>query len=207
MNRPASLLTRGFTLIEMLVAVGIFTLMSAVLLYNYPEFNSRSALDNLAHQIAISIREAQVYGLSVRQTQATYPGYGIYFDKNAPTSFTLFGDKNDNKVYDAGEMVDRFDLTGGDRITDLCYNLQTTDYTPTSDKGNCNLNNMTIVFTRPDPDAFITLTNWLNVQNPPTGSFTSPYISSEVILTSRRGTYKRMIQVYTTGQISVRSAS
>lgn len=197
----------GFTLIEMLVAVGIFTLMSAVLLYNYPEFNSRSALDNLAHQIAISIREAQVYGLSVRQTSAVYPGYGIYIDKSNPTTFILFGDKNDNKIYDAGELVSQFDLTQGDFISDLCFNLKSTDYTTTSDKTTCNLRNMTIVFTRPDPDAFISITDPLGVQNPPTGSATSPNISSEIILTSRRGTYKKMIQVYTTGQITVRSAS
>uniref|UniRef100_UPI002B1DDAC5 pilus assembly FimT family protein n=1 Tax=Pseudomonas glycinae TaxID=1785145 RepID=UPI002B1DDAC5 len=53
---------RGFTLVELLVTVGVFAVVSGLTLANYPKFNSQTAITGLAQQIAIAIREAQVYG-------------------------------------------------------------------------------------------------------------------------------------------------
>lgn len=200
---------KGFTLVEMLVAVAIFTMMSAIILYNYPEFNNASALDNLAHQIALSIREAQVYGISVRQTQSGYAGYGIFVDRSAPNSFILFTDKDNSKTYDeaAGEMVSQFTINAGNFIQDLCYNLQSSTYSVNSSKiATCGSQTLTIVFTRPDPDAFISVIDRNGIAVPAYGSATSPNVSGEIVLSSNRGTYRKIIQVYTTGQITVRSS-
>ncbi len=48
------------------------------MLANHERFNSSILLDSLAYDIALSIREAQVYGLSVRGINADFQvGYGV----------------------------------------------------------------------------------------------------------------------------------
>ena len=99
----------GFTLVELLVTVGIFAVISGITLANYPKFNTQTALTGLAQQIAISIREAQVYGVAVRNssttaniaTQDVYPAYGIFFATTSAatvngnaTSYSVFFYKN-----------------------------------------------------------------------------------------------------------------
>ena len=76
---------RGFTLIELMVTLAIFTIMTSVIMANYPGFNNKIALEVLAQDIALSIRQAQVYGISVRQQILTLP------EKLLPTVFTLWG--------------------------------------------------------------------------------------------------------------------
>ena len=56
----------GFTLIEMLVSTGIMLLIMTVVLAGYPRFKARSTLSAAAREIALLIRETQVYGLAVK---------------------------------------------------------------------------------------------------------------------------------------------
>ena len=73
----------GFTIIELLVTVAIFSIITSVLLVNYPKFSSRILLENVAHDIGLSVRQAQTFGLNVRGVRigATdiFPTYGIHF--------------------------------------------------------------------------------------------------------------------------------
>src|SRR5512133_2633560 len=80
---------RGFSLIEMIVVIGIIALLSTVTLSNYKDVSSRISLENLAQQIALTVRQAQVYGISVvRGTGSVYPSYGVHFA--GQNSFVLF---------------------------------------------------------------------------------------------------------------------
>lgn len=49
----------GFTLVEFIVIMSIFAIMVGVVLFNFTSFRSRVTLDNLAHDIALSIRQIQ----------------------------------------------------------------------------------------------------------------------------------------------------
>ncbi len=49
----------GFTLVEFIVIMSIFAIMVGVVLFNFASFRSRVTLDNLAHDIALSIRQIQ----------------------------------------------------------------------------------------------------------------------------------------------------
>lgn len=53
---------KGFTLIEFIVIISIFAIMSAVALFNYQGFRSSVSLGNLSRDIALTVRQAQVFG-------------------------------------------------------------------------------------------------------------------------------------------------
>ena len=80
----------GFTLIELVVVMGIMGVMSSIILYNYAGFKSTASLDNLSQDIALSVREAQisamgVKGLNIGMAQQ-FPGYGVHFKLSSLTA-------------------------------------------------------------------------------------------------------------------------
>ena len=70
-----SLLTRGFTLIEFVIILSIFAIMAAIALANFKGFNNDVALNNLAQDIALTIRQAQVFGWSTTSATGTNGAY------------------------------------------------------------------------------------------------------------------------------------
>ncbi|HDQ16662.1 MAG TPA: type II secretion system protein, partial [Candidatus Vogelbacteria bacterium] len=54
---------RGFTLIEMLVAVAIFFIVTGAILINIPQFRNRVNIDLIAGEVSLYIRSAQVYAM------------------------------------------------------------------------------------------------------------------------------------------------
>ncbi len=217
----------GFTMIELAVTISIFALVSGVMLAKYPTFSSRIVLENTAHQVALSVREAQTYGLSVKGLGGifgVFPTYGVHFrvsgsldqDPASPKRFVLFADllpnistpTANNKIYDGasdcsvtgGECVEQFTIENANSIVLLC--------------GNLKENNATIEDWQTIPGADCSLSS-LDV------SFTRPDLDSyimgnstipgqeglaifsdaEIIVRSPRGEVK-MIVVWPTGQIS-----
>ncbi len=53
---------KGFTLIEFIVILSIFAIMAGVALINFNSFRSNVGLNNIAHDIALTVRQAQVFG-------------------------------------------------------------------------------------------------------------------------------------------------
>ncbi len=166
MSLPSSKLPvrwhQGVSLIEMLVVMAIFTIMTAVVMANLPAFRSRTSLDLLAEEVAITIRQAQVFGVGTRVFGPQYPSHGVYFDLTESASdnpsFILFGDANNSGVYDddpnsddcVGECREEFLFRGGVGITKLEGYSGSECTTPTS------LQKLEILFHRPEADAFFT---------------------------------------------------
>jgi len=203
----------GLTMIELVVTVGIFVVVTAVVLASYPKFSSQIVLDNVAYQIALSVRQAQTYGLSVMEfgIGGVFPGYGIYFPSpaNDSKSFTIFADVNGDKKYnltgcgvDGSECLDKFTIQSSEIIYALCGNLKNDGVAPfstiddLSGVGNCgNINSLHISFTRPDPDA--TITAYLGGVD-----YDDSYSDAEIVIATPTGNVKTVV-IWSTGQISV----
>ncbi len=82
----------GFSLIELMVTITIFVMVTSITLTNYPKFSNKLSLDLLAQDIALSLRQAQIFGSSVLGTKSAGVGevkkfgaYGLHFEAPNPT--------------------------------------------------------------------------------------------------------------------------
>ena len=92
MRKPFS--KDAFTLIELLVVMAIFSVISLLILANHSRFNSSVLLGSLAYDMALSVRQAQVYGVSVQTFNANFQvGYGVHFTTG--NSYIFFADTGD----------------------------------------------------------------------------------------------------------------
>ncbi len=189
---------RAFSLLEMLVVLFIFSTISLIILANHSKFNSSVLLGSLAYKIALSVREAQVYGLSV-QGQTTggvtnfNVGYGVHFAGG--TTYILFSDLNANKKYDGtptDAIIKTYTLTQAHTVSDFC-GIAANGSRQCAGPPTPAITYLDVVFFRPDPDAIIS-----SDVVPPA----SPYSSAEITVASPAGS-TRKISVYSTGQISV----
>lgn len=172
--------SRGFTLMEMVVTVGIFALISTVVIVRNAQFDNETLLQNLAFDIALSVRQAQQFGVNVRAAEGVFSGsYGIHFDAQSPTYF-MFTDINEDGRYQSDELLETFTLGRGATIGEICD--------PTSKTG-CDHEGLDVVFRRPDPDAVIN---------------NGEMSQATVELVSARGDGSRIISIESTGQISIK---
>jgi hypothetical protein len=189
----------GFTLVELVVVTGILILISTLILVNNNRFGGAILLENLAYDIALSVREAQVYGISVRQyaTGNFDIGYGMHFGTDNPTSYVLFADAVvENGLYDgcpiasSCELVESTDIERGYFIADLCA------IAGGAQGEVCGLDALDIFFKRPEPDAFISANGVSGVANP--GALNE---RGRIVLESPRGD-QMSVYVELSGQIA-----
>ncbi len=154
--RPVSTLqspaSQGYTLIELLIVTGIFVIISSVVLANHARFGGKITLENFAYDVALSIRQSQVYSIAVQRIGASNysASYGMHFDTASAQTYELFGDSvSVNGLYDSGELLQATTMGGGYRVSDLCVR------TLGAGSETCGITKLDIVFKRPEPDAYI----------------------------------------------------
>lgn len=180
---------RGFTLIELMVVMAIITVISVLVLARYGQFNGVVLLRNLAYDIALTVRQAQVYGISGKVgTGAVGVQYGVYLTSATPTQYLLFADNNGSGTYTAGEEIEIYTVRPGYSVYNFCGDLP-------SGSPHCSrtgdITNMTLLFRRPDPDALIK-----------TSALGSGYTQARIIARSPSGD-TRTITITAVGQISI----
>lgn len=195
---------KGFSLPELLVSLSIVVMIMSTVLYNYGDFNDKLALSAGAQEIAITVRQAQTYGLTVKEVSATSgsfsSAYGVYFDYvTEPTSYYIFADADGDRKYDVGsgcgsgvaftECIEKFNLRNGVTISSIC---DTNAVCPAA-----NSEKLHISFLRPNPDATIIFANNLDQ----TQAGVSP-LTGKIRLTSNKGV-TLTVTVESTGQVSV----
>lgn len=111
----------GFTIIELLVVIGIITILSGIMLLNYQTGKEQFALQRSAFKLAQDIRRVQAMAMSAREFESNVPsGYGIRFALGV-SNYILFADDNDNQDYDPGadRVMENIALEKGIEINDL----------------------------------------------------------------------------------------
>ncbi len=184
---------KGFSVVEALVSIGIVTLIMSSVLFNYSSFNDNLALSSAGQELAVIVRQAQTYGLTVKEVSSGggnfNSAYGVYFDKDDVGNYYLFVDLDGDKKYDSPqELVEKFTLRNGIKVSNLC------------DESSCppspSVRMMDITFLRPNPDASINFTN-------NGGSIVvGPSLTGKVILISPREK-TLTVTVESTGQVLV----
>ncbi len=198
----------GFTLLELMVSISIGVLILTTVLIGQSTYNDGAALKALVNDASLTLRQSQVYGISVKEFT---PGlgdfsvaYGLEFNTTSAGSnnaYIYFGDKGSpkNGLYDSGwscpiggasECIEKVILTRGNTISQMCRIYL--DNTST-----CDVARADVTFLRPATEAKVQLYNSSG------GALTSPTIKGVRIVFSSPKAALRNMTVYTTGQISV----
>lgn len=124
---------RGVSLIELLVVIAIFMIISSMTIFSYNDFRSSISIQNLADDVALSVRKAQNYAIGAVGSSGYFVyGYGLNFsakpvdprtgrqDSKSPEnpftgnestissnakSFILFVDRNNSGFYNEENIV------------------------------------------------------------------------------------------------------
>jgi prepilin-type N-terminal cleavage/methylation domain-containing protein len=194
---------KGFTLVELLAVISIMLVLTSFFILRQNQFNSSTIFRSLAYSIALSIRQAQVYGTSLRSADAltfTTDRYGVNVSVPATpstpiTTYTLFADVVKDGLYDGSntsEFVQEFKLNQGFTIRKFCAVLGSAQSCNTETTGGGSpITRLNVFFERPNLDAqFCTAAGSCN--------YTEAYVQIEATTGDLRN-----ITVYSTGQISV----
>lgn len=202
---------RGFTLIELLVSIAIFAIMTGLLVAKYGTFNQSVLLTNLAYDVALSVRTAQTYGVSVSSVASSDLSYNLAVDLqrfqyiygvdfSARTGenqlFTLFA----SRVGASGEGTYEGNAVNGDLAINtyaIKRNAYISDICAGDDESSCAggaFEKLDVTFKRPDPSAHICGTD--------SYSTTCDLRYAKITLQATDGT-KRYVVIRRNGQISV----
>ena len=198
--RKRSVKMRGFTLVELVVSLAIFAFMTAFLLAKYGSFNQNVLLTNLAYDTALTVRNAQSYGLNVQGTDAVscaagysagstcfYYAYGVDFDMTNPTHFTFFIDSDSSNTFNSGDTtLNTYNMNKGYAISSICAGNDAATCTSLGSTGKLD-----ITFKRPVPDAIIVVN----------GNAAAPVTYAKIVVTANGQTASVIVQ--STGEISV----
>lgn len=199
---------RGMTVIEIIVVLSIFSVLSGVAIFNYSAFQSKVDIKNLATDIALKIIEAQKASSSgklpsVAQEATWKPSYGVYFNLAVNPSvdnksFIYFTDLSGrNGQYDpsscpgTGECLEKITIApkGGYYISNL-------DVFYIGNPTSVSLNDLTVTFTRPSSSANIK-SSGISTTPPPTDiSYVQIKIKSPKEVTN-------LIKIYPSGRVQI----
>lgn len=150
----------GFTLVELLVVISIFTIITTALVINQGRWNQRLALKTASVEIGLILRQAQINSLAVREdfagsgTDKFNVAYGVYFDSEVQTSYIYFADRDGDSLYDPGEELSTMPLKNNIILDRLCGLVGASLYC-----SNSGLSKVVILFRRPESKATIRFLN------------------------------------------------
>ncbi len=188
---------RGFTLIELLISAAIISVITSIVLVRFNVFDGTVLIKSLAYEVGATIREAQIYSVSVVNvgmgTDAgfRYP-YGLSFTPD-DTGYVFYryddSDPGATPHYDTGNTTEvrTLALANSMEIADVCITDNGTD--------DCSIARLDISFRRPEFSAIFYAPS---VGSPSTVSAGKVYIRS-----TRSPDNVWIVETKLLGQISV----
>jgi prepilin-type N-terminal cleavage/methylation domain-containing protein len=180
---------KGFTLIELMITVAIFVLMTSLLLAKYNNYYSGTIFKNQAYDIAITLRQAQSFGISVKvDSQSFGSAYGVSFPSAGVTNFSLYSYTRNGTLYAKNIPQKDYRLKNGAYIEKLEVRANASDNATYA-------NSVDVIFQRPNPEALICAD-----VNGTKSCTTYKYFS--IVLKAANDTIKT-VKVNNSGQISI----
>lgn len=191
-----------------MVSISIGVLILTTVLMGQSTYNDGAALKALVNDASLTLRQSQVYGISVKEFTTGSENFGVAYGLEFNTTSTgsnnayiYFGDKGSpkNGIYDSGwlcptggtsECIEKVILSRGNTISQMCRVYL-------NNTSTCDVARADITFLRPATEAKVQLYNSSG------SALTSPTIKGvKIVFSSPKGALRNMT-VYTTGQISV----
>jgi prepilin-type N-terminal cleavage/methylation domain-containing protein len=190
----------GFTLTELLVVMAIATIMMTVLVIQQSEWNDRLSVNTQAYELALMIRQAQIYSLGVREDLTGSLGdkfnvsYGVYLNQSSSSQYIFYADRDGDRKYDSGEALETKTFIRGVLIDRFCGLNPGGQERCSPDAGN--IDTLHISFLRPNLGANIFLLNNGGNQSSSVNPPAIIYLKSP-----KNKLYK--VRVETNGQVSI----
>lgn len=194
-NNSNNCTNSGFTLVELLIVLGVFAVLTAVILSNYRTYNTNAVFANASENIVLALRQAQVYGSGSKAGSGACGGmtvfdcsYGVYFVQGA-NGVKVFADTNNNRVYNSGEEI-------GLESTAVTWASTISITNLLCDGLSCSTGAASVTFRRPNPTAFI-------ADVAPYATTTSAYTSISIAVTDANTGRTATTTITKAGQISI----
>ncbi|MBI2635284.1 MAG: prepilin-type N-terminal cleavage/methylation domain-containing protein [Parcubacteria group bacterium] len=134
-------MSKGFTLIEIMVVVSVIVVISAIVIFNIGLEKQNSALFRSAQKLSLDLRRTQSFALSSKnyKTSGIPCGWGVHFTGANSTSYIIFADSavlpdcSDRDFIRAANGTEDFEtinLESGIKISSLSGNLSDAVFTP-----------------------------------------------------------------------------
>lgn len=196
---------KGFTLVELLVVTSIFFIITGVVLFRQAKFSSDILITNTAYEVALFIREAQVFGVGSKlATDDTGDAlgrvaYGVNINTGDLSSLTMFSDVPDDGNFDfiyndeEDVNVNTLSFSREQKISKFCID----DGSGEDQQCSSELTELNIAFIKPDLNAQINASDGFNTVS---GSSATIYVISSLKDKCRK------VVVNSVGQIAVEVA-
>ena len=200
---------KGLTLIELMVVLSIFFVITGALIFDYGSFRSTVSLQNLTDDVALAIRKAQSFAIGARGVNTDFDkSYGVHLSTSSTPgaliatskSFLMFSTGISDKRYHLGtgvcgdvannDCMELFTITGFDSVKEIWLGGE--------QKGASTY--LDIVFTRPDPRAYFCYRTEIS------GTCSGTFSEAKIVISNNQIGDKekeKTITIQNTGQISI----
>jgi prepilin-type N-terminal cleavage/methylation domain-containing protein len=192
---------KGFTLVELLVAMGIIAMMAALSISAYPKFSDQLALTSDTYKFLSYFRETQSYGVSAVATPGVKFAYAFLVDKGNGTVSRVIIENPTSKTNDYYIKTAQTDPSAPIYTVKSGYNIS--DISGIKSGATTSLDKVYGFFRRPNPE--VQLSGTVNTGTsyfPDSGTSTFDRVEVTFSLTKNPEQTKKII-ILSTGQMYV----